>query len=228
MASVDASNDPRPLVVVGTGDHARVVLELLQSVRRVALGLVEPLRPLVGPPVVVDGTAVVGDLASDLAWSDAGPDFVVALGDNRRRAEIYQRCVELGCRPIPLVHATATVLGQAVVEPGAQVCAGAVVGVAARIGRDAIVNTSASVDHDVVVGDHAFIAPGARLAGRVIVGEGAFVGIGAVVRQGITIGPWALVAGGAVVVADVPPSWSVAGVPATRMEALSPEGRDES
>jgi sugar O-acyltransferase (sialic acid O-acetyltransferase NeuD family) len=201
---------------VGAGDHGRVVLELLRAAGENPSGFVQPNRE--GAEARdTDGLALIGNLDGSLSWVLPGMRFVVALGDNLLRRDVYQACLRLGLAPVTAVHPTAILLSGARIEPGAMVCAGAVVGVAAKIGANAIVNTSSSVDHDGSVGPHAQVAPGARLAGRVTVGEGAYIGIGSAVREGLTIGAWAVVAGGAMVVEDVPPATRVAGVPARPM-----------
>lgn len=213
-----------PIVIVGAGDHGRVVLELLRSSGDMPIGFVEPAATgRTGEEV--DGIPVLGDLDASVAWMSETPvRFVCALGGNRARSVAYARCVELGMTPTAAVHPTAMVLGGARIEAGAMVCAGALVGVAAWVGPNAIVNTAASVDHDNRIGAHATIAPGARLAGRVQVGEGAFVGIGASVKEGVHIGAWAVVAGGAMVIRDVPAGERVAGLPARPMGASKSTG----
>ena len=224
MHSGEAGPDrERTIAIVGTGDHARVILDLVSALgMRGQAQFVEPTGTP-GPGATLEGRPIVGDLEDAVEWSGPSPQFVVALGDNRARASAFARCLALGCRPVAVVHPTATLLGGAQVGPGAQVCAGAIVGTGTTIGMNVILNTAATLDHDDILADHVFVAPGVHLAGRVIVGEGAQIGIGAVARQGITVGAWSLVAAGAVVVSDVPPGWRVAGVPARRMhEAKDP------
>jgi len=214
------------LVIVGTGDHARVMADVARAGGRAMAGFVRP-----GPaaaaddPDAIDGLPVLAALDEGDAISGITGEieFVVAIGANRLREQAFRQCLALGWQPAPLVHPTAVLLGGARIAPGAQICAAAIIGLAAEIGTDVIVNTAASVDHDARIGDHAFIGPGARLAGRVTVGEGAHVGIGAVVREGCTIGAWSYVAAGAVVVDDVPSGTRVAGVPARPMDRQPPE-----
>jgi UDP-perosamine 4-acetyltransferase len=208
------------LVIVGAGDHGRVVADAARAAGHPSLGFVDP-APRVGElPGEIDGLPILGVLGDPRLQMRLGADttFVVALGANQRRKEAFDECKRLGWRPITIVHPTAIQLGGSRIGEGSQVSAGAVIGVAARIGVDVIVNTAASVDHDDRIGDHAFIGPGAHLAGRVTVEEGAHVGIGAVVREGCTIGAWSYVAAGAVVVSDVPGRPRVGGIPARPMD----------
>lgn len=201
-----------PIAIVGCGDHARVVADILRSSDRVAAGCIE-LRPPDGDCGSTD-LRCLGDLTEPMRWASSIRHFVVGIGANHLRAEAFARCLSLGLEPVRAIHRYALLLSGASVDPGSQICAGAIIGVGARVRGDAIVNTGASVDHDCVVGMHSTVAPGARLAGRVTIGEGVHVGIGATVREGLAIGDRAFVAAGAVVIRDVAAGERVAGVPA--------------
>jgi sugar O-acyltransferase (sialic acid O-acetyltransferase NeuD family) len=211
------SASPAGVVIVGAGDHGRVVLELLRALGVEPEGFVEPAARPDDTGRIVDGLAVIGDLQTRLDWRASAAGFVVALGDNHARRDAFERCLALGLDPARAVHPRAVLLGGAMVADGAMICAGAVIGVGAFVGPNTIVNTGATIDHDDRIGPHGHVAPGAHLAGRVTVGEGAFVGIGSAVREGCLIGAWAEVAGGAMVTADVPDGARVAGVPARPM-----------
>ena len=207
------------LVIIGAGDHGRVMADVAAAIGRSPIGFVQP-PDADASAREVDGLPVLGRLGDSAltARLPADLEVCVAIGSNGARADAYEAALRLGWRAVSLVHPSAVLLGQSVIEAGSQVCAGAVIGVAAVILEDSIINTAASVDHDNRIGPHAFVGPGARLAGRVTVLEGAHVGIGATVREGCTIGARAYVAAGATVVQDVAPGMRVAGVPARPMD----------
>lgn len=205
-----------PLIIVGAGDHGRVVADLASASGRTVIGFVQPEASSVA--VAGGKIAILGSLEDELPALDGAFDFIVALGANPRRARAFAQSLSRGWHPTTLVHPSAVSLGGSLIGAGAQVCAGAIIGVEVVIGDDVIVNTAATIDHDGRIASHAFIGPGVHLAGRVSVGEMAHVGIGAIVREGCSIGDHSYVAAGAVVVADVPPRMRVAGVPARPMD----------
>lgn len=205
------STTTRELWIIGTGGHARVIIDLARACGYRVAGFVEPApvdeHPgfMLGLPVVV-GMDALRDLGS--------PAFTVAIGHNRLRRETAAVAIKLGARPVTLIHPTAIVEETATVGDGAQVCLGAILASACTVGPDAIINSGAIIEHECDIGPGAHICPGVRLAGRVRVGEAAMVGLGACVVQNITIGEGAIVGAGAVVLDDVPAGATVVGVPA--------------
>lgn len=195
----------RPVIVIGGGGHASVVIDALALGNARLLGLVDPA--LAGREGLVHGIALLG---GDEALEEQDPAKVIlanGIGSTRNtrlRTKIFLRLKEAGFVFTPVVHPAAIIAPSAILAEGAQVMAGAVVQPGAVIGADALVNTRASVDHDCRIGAHCHIAPGVTLSGGVTLGEGVHVGSGAVIIQGITIGEGALVAAGAIVTRDVP------------------------
>ena len=208
-------SDPnRPVWIIGTGGHARVVLDLARSAGRIVNAFIEPAadRDTGETPAFTDGFTVLRGL--DTLADLESPAVAVAIGDNAHRRESTEEAERYGAVSSTLIHRSALVEDSALLDAGAQVCIGAVVGSGALIGRGAIVNSGAIVEHECAVGDFAHVCPGAVLAGRVTVGPGAFIGLGARVIQGVTIGDGAVVGAGAVVLDDVPAGVTVVGVPA--------------
>jgi UDP-perosamine 4-acetyltransferase len=219
FAAHEAGGVIQRIVIVGAGDHARVLADIARSSGVAAIRFIEPD----GRQADRERSAprADGDLDHPDGWLGSVDAFAVGLGDNRRRAAAWERCLELGLHPVTLVHPSAVVLGGATIEEGAQVCAAAVIGVDAVVAGNAIINTAASIDHDAHIGSHAQVGPGCHLAGRVTVEEGAFVGTGASVTPGRRIGAWAMVGAGAAVIADVEAGSTVGGVPAHELGQAS-------
>jgi UDP-perosamine 4-acetyltransferase len=202
---------PGPVVVIGAGGHAKVVIEAMRAAGLTLAGLVDP-RPdaasLLGIPVLG------GDDALPQLRADGIRAAVVALGANRARERVGEALRALEYVLPIVVHPAALVSESARLNEGVVVMARAVVGTLAEVGALAILNTGCVVEHDNHIGACAHIAPGAVLAGTVQVGERALVGVGAVARPGVIIGRDAVVGAGSAVVGDIPPGAVVGGVPA--------------
>lgn len=202
-----------PIIVLGAGGHAKVVVELLRASGRTVAGLLDA-DPT---PRTVAGAEVLGDdLLLPRLRAEGVADAFVALGDNRLRGDVARRAAAQGFSLVNAVSPQAVLSPSARLGVGIAVMAGAVVNAEATIGDLAIVNTGAVLDHDVRIGEAAHVAPGCALAGAVTVGARAFLGVGCSVIPGVTIGEDAVVGAGAVVVRDVPSGAVAVGVPAHR------------
>lgn len=204
----------RPLVVFGCSGHGKVVADaaLAAGIRVLGFGDDDPKwrdEVILGLRVLAIGF----DAAAAICAAQSA-DLVLAIGDNRTRALVFEKAVARGLRMATVVHPSAVVASSASLGAGTVVFARAVINPDCRVGDDVIVNTSASLDHDNVIGTHAHISPGAALGGTVSVGEGTHIGIGVSVRNNVTIGAWSIVGAGAAVVGDLPDDVVAYGVPA--------------
>lgn len=202
-----------PVVLVGAGGHAKVVLDILERAGRYrVLGVFDDEAAKWGGRL--GGHRIVGGVEELFARWHGRAAAVVAIGDNHARRRVAGRLAEHGIPLATAVHPTAVVGGEVTLGAGTVVMALGVVNPGTVTGRGVVVNTSASVDHDCVLGDWAFVGPGARLAGGVRVGELSLVGTGATVIPGRAVGRNARVGAGAVVIDDVPDDVTVVGTPA--------------
>lgn len=202
-----------PVIVLGGGGHARVLIDLLTACSRSIVGYTHSEDTL-GESLY--GVPCLGRDDTIHEFDTDGVELVNAIGSTgvpTVRARLFETYHGLGFTFATLVHPSALVSRHAVLAEGVQVMAGAVVQAGARLGRNVIVNTRASVDHDCTIGDHVHIAPGVTLSGAVQIGEVTHIGTGASVIQGIHIGTHCLVGAGAVVVRDAADHASVMGVP---------------
>lgn len=187
-----------PLILLGAGGHAKVLLALVQAARRCVIGVCDPqlaaegLKHWRGVPVL-GGDDTVYDHRPDQVGLING---VGQLVGSSSRARLYIAMCQRGYHFPALVHPTAWVADDVKLSDGVQVMAGVSIQPDSTIGENSIINTQASVDHDCYIGEHVHVAPGATLCGGVHVGAGAFIGTGSVILQGLTVGSEAVVGAG--------------------------------
>jgi acetyltransferase EpsM len=210
-----ARSKRQAVILVGGGEHARVVAEAVRSRPDLfeLLGFVDP------EPCDETVTRLsLPRLGGDEALSKHKKAFVlVSVGPTPgsiTRERIVNELVGSVAGFATVVHEAAWVSPTAVLDEGVVVLAGAVVNSGARIGPHAVVNSGATIEHDVALGAFAHVAPGATLGGGASVGASAHVGLSACIRDHVRVGSRALVAMGAVVVRDVADGALVKGVPA--------------
>lgn len=208
----------RPLVVVGAGGHAKVVIECLRHDGWNVVGCtdVDPSpRECAGAPVL-GGDEMLARLRHD------GVDHAFcALGANGLRERICLALIAQGFE-VPTVRGPgANFSPSAKIGAGAILMPGATVNVESVIGDFVIINTNASVDHDGVIGRAAHIGPGAALAGEVVVGARSFIATGSSVIPRTSIGEDVVVGAGSVVIRDIPDRVVAFGNPARVHRAIA-------
>jgi acetyltransferase EpsM len=214
---------PSSLVLVGGGEHARVVLDAARS--RPDAFVVLGYADLREQRALADlGVAWLGTDDAALSRRSDDTQYVLAIGSlgaSEKRVRAIGSYVAAGAAFATVVHSSGIVAPTASLAPGAVVMAGAIINPGASVGAHAVVNTGAVIEHDVVLGDFVQVSPRAVLGGGVHVGDGAFIGLGACIRDHIRIGGDATVGMGAVVLRDVAHGSTVGGVPARLLKTRS-------
>lgn len=199
-----------PVIVLGAGGHAAVLIDALQITGRVILGCLAPGNtPAATGPL---GVEILGNDGILARYAPDAVDLVNGIGATDTMASpggTVRRNLQLGLRQrgfifASVIHPAATIGDGCDIAAGTQIMAGAVVQTGSRIGAGSIVNTGARIDHDCTVGELVHIAPGVTLCGDVTIGDGAFIGAGATVIPGIEIGAGARIGAGMTILADVP------------------------
>ena len=213
---------PEELVVIGGGEHARVVIDAAMSSNDKwnVLGFVDP--DLCKSTSKLMGVKRLGDdkIIPKLQKSNPKMKFILGIGvSGSKRKQLFSKF------KIPLyswgkvIHSSAIVAPSAKIMNGVTVLAGAIIQPGAYIGKHSIINTKSTVEHDCYIENYSHIAPGVITGGGVTVGEGSLIGIGARLKDHITIGKNATVGSGSVVIADISENDTVIGVPAKRISA---------
>lgn len=205
----------RPVIIIGAGGHAKVLITVLKTLQRDIVGLLDADATKFGH--FLSGIRIIGD---DDKISDYAPDSVElvngigSVSSTKNRMDIFMKFKKHGYTFATVVYPSAVNMSEVTLGEGVQIMAGAIIQAGCTIGDNSIINTGAIIDHDCTVGRHVHIAPGVTLSGDVHVEPMAHVGTAATVIQGIKIGAGAIVGAGAVVLKNIPPGQKVAGVPA--------------
>jgi sugar O-acyltransferase (sialic acid O-acetyltransferase NeuD family) len=196
-----------PLAIVGSGGHAKCVVECVEQQGRYAIvafidDFKVPGSRVFGHPVLGPCNAEIVRQLRELGVETA----VVAIGDNATRARVVEKLRTLWPTLVAatIVHPSAIVSRSASIGNGTVVLPGAIIHVDCRVGIHCIINTKASLDHDCVMGDFSALAPGATISGYVQLGNYSWIAAGAVVVHGRKIGEHTVIGAGAVVVRDMP------------------------
>jgi sugar O-acyltransferase (sialic acid O-acetyltransferase NeuD family) len=206
------------IIIIGAGGHARVVYENLRHDKNMdVVAFVD--NQIRGSDERIMGIPVLGPHSVVLKLIDDGvKGFVVAVGDNKIRAEHFNNFIKMGLDPVNAIHPTSTIAYDVKIGKGVVICMSANISTGAQIGNNTIINTNAIIEHEDVIEDHVHIGPGSSLAGRVKVKKGTFVGIGCIVKEYTTIGENCIIGAGSVVLNDIPDNSIAVGTPAKKIK----------
>ncbi len=193
-----------PLVILGSGGHAAVLVDILRQQQREILGLVSP------------GKAPKSKVLSDIPHFTNDDDIlnfdkhsiklvngIGSLPGSCMRTSLYNRFIGLGYEFETIISPNSKVSAYADLGEGVQVMSGAIIQTDVVIGANSIINTGAIVDHDCNIGMCNHIAPGVTLSGQVQTEENVHVGTGASVIQSVTIGKNSVIGAGSTITKDV-------------------------
>lgn len=194
-----------PVIILGAGGHAKVLINALQLCKVEIIGILDSnhRKDTNGPYDIT----ILGDDKSIDKYDKTFIKLVNGIGSlpgRYTRREIFNRFTLHGYEFETVIHPATCISDDTRLGHGVQIMAGAVLQPNILIGDNSIINTSVSIDHDCIIGNDVHIAPGATLSGHVVVGNNVHIGTGASVIQGITIGDNVVIGAGSVIVKDVP------------------------
>lgn len=190
----------KPIILLGSGGHARVLLSVLRRREVEILGITDPSRTA-GETWL--GCKVLGQ---DGAIHGYDPNVVRLVngigslpGDGGLRSRLFEAFTQQGYTFQNVIDPTALIADDVSLGEGVQIMAGSIIQPGARIGENTIINTGSIIEHDCHVGCHVHIAPGVACSGGIEIGDHVHLGTGAIVIQGITIGAHTVVGAGGIV-----------------------------
>ncbi|KJS15919.1 MAG: sugar acetyltransferase [Peptococcaceae bacterium BRH_c4b] len=204
-----------PLIIIGGGGHARVLIDTLLLCGLTMLGVTDTDRSkwgasILGVPVLGDDS-IIDDFPADKICLVNGLGMV---GMSSAREGIYRLFKNKGYNFVNIVHPSAVMAGDVKLSEGVQIMAGSIIQTGASIGCNTIVNSGVIVEHDCSIGSFVHLATGVTLCGGVNIGDKSFIGAGTTIIQGLSVGSSAKVGAGSVVIRDLPDSVTAVGIPA--------------
>ena len=173
-------------LIYGTGEHAKVVIDLLEL-------LEEKIDYMFDDNY--EGGLYEGH-PSGKYTEDLFPmaNFIIAIGNNADRKKIAEKMSEY--KATSLIHPKSTVSSHTEIGNGTLILANAVIQSNVQIGKHCLIDISVNINHDALIHDYVNIAPTAYIGSETEIGEGAYIGAGAIITRGSKIAPWTVIAEG--------------------------------
>lgn len=171
--------------IVGAGGLGRVVGEIISQKNEYRfLGYIDDKS---APDKLITGNGrVLGGTEFALERLPKESHFVVAIGDNKTRKELFVR-FSTRFSGGSVIHPSASVSQSAQISPGCIVLAQSVIGSNAILGSNCILDSLSLVDHDCQIGPHSYIAPGTLIGSRSELPELYTTSIGSKILSGTKV-----------------------------------------
>ena len=204
----------KPVLIIGAGDHSKVLLDILLDQNIKVIGFTDKNIPkgtlIYDIPVIGDDSVYTNYKTNEVELVNG----IGSIGKTSLREYFFTSLKEQGYSFKSIIHPSAIISKRVKLGEGVQILAGSVINIESVIGNNSIVNTKSSVDHGCVIGNHCHIAPGCTLSGCVTVGDRTHIGTGTAIIQGIKIGSNVIIGAGSVVVHNIKDNEKAFGVPA--------------
>lgn len=207
------------VIVIGTGGHAKVVIDILSQMADVVVIGVTTLS--LEPGTMFFDVPVLGndEILNSLHNENAFDYLALGVGgftDNNRRSQIFENFTKSGFRFINAVHPSAILSPSAKLGEGIVIFPGAILNTEVTIGNNTIIATGACIDHETVIGHNVLVSAGVTIGAMVTIDDNCLLALGSKVVSQIRIGHNSLIAAGAVVVSDIAANERVFGIPAKK------------
>lgn len=205
------------VVIVGAGQHARVVLYNMKCQGKYnPIGFFDGDAATVGQDYL--GLPILAcyekENLKELAARFGTNLFFIGFGNMHHRRAVYQRFAAAGWKAVTIIHPDAVVSPDAVIGSGVLIECGCLITPNPVIGDNVVINTGSQVNHDNIVEDHVYIASGVILSGGVAIRENSLLDDGVIVTLGCSVGSGCLVGAGAIVTKNLPDGKVAYGSPA--------------
>lgn len=194
----------KPILVIGGGGHASVLVDILRSQNREILAIICPDD--ISERDIFSGIEHLRNDDDVLRFSVEEVLLVNGIGMLPRsdlKRKLNQYYLSLGYQFETVIADNSQVSSFATIETGAQIFAGAIIQAGVVVRAHSVINSGVIIEHDCKIGPYNHIAPGAILCGQVISHSNVYVGAGAIVIHNINLGGNCIVGAGTTILKNV-------------------------
>lgn len=207
----------KKVIVVGSGGHAKVVIDIVNSMAGMQIAGVTSMD--LPPGSVFCGYKVLGNdsVLPQLYQEGKFDELAIGVGgykDNELRTKIYGNLKSAGFKIANVIHPTAYISKTVMLGEGCVIFPGVLLNTEVKIGNNSIVATGASIDHETVIGNNVLVSAGVTIGAYAKIEDNALIALGVKIISGITIGEKTLIGAGSVVVKNIESNSVAIGVPA--------------
>ena len=211
---------PKKVVVIGAGGFGRECAEIckiqfLHSRDVALLGYLDDNKELWD--TYLNGDKVLGGLD----YFKNNPSkiyFVCGVGDSKKRKEITEKALNIGYKPITLIHPRTTISTGVKIGQGTVIQAGSLLAINCTLGDHVHLNYNCIIGHDAKVDNYVTFAPTAQIMGNTYIKEGSYIGGNAFIKQGITVGSNTVIGALSFVNKDIPDNIVAIGIPVKKLK----------
>lgn len=202
------------IIVIGAGGHARTVVSILKEKNKEILVYDKPKYE--DEKILGIDVNNIDDLFNNTVIETTS--FIISIGDNSKRYQYFEKCVQHGMSPINVISKHASIMERVRMGRGNCIAPHSILCPEVEIGSNNIVNTLALIEHEVKIGDNCHIAPKACILGRVTIGNNVFVGANCTIKDKIKIFDDVVIGAGSVVTQDIETLGIYVGIPARKVK----------
>jgi sugar O-acyltransferase (sialic acid O-acetyltransferase NeuD family) len=203
------------LVLLGSGGHAKCVLDILEEMDSYEIiGVTtqdETRKDFCGYPILGNNETLQDLYMEGIRYIALG---VGGYTDNNQRKALYTKLKQLGFTVVSAIHPSAMISKTVSLGEGNIIFSGVIMIPDVQVGNNVVIASGSNIGHEVIIEDHVLISTGVTTGANIKIQEGALISMGATIVSGVTVGKNAFVAAGAVVVKDIEENTKVFGIPA--------------
>jgi sugar O-acyltransferase (sialic acid O-acetyltransferase NeuD family) len=203
------------IVIVGCGQHARVVLyNAIEQSKYNVVGFIGDTEYDVGK--IIDGIPVIGldGEVFNLIDKYQLKGYILGVGNMKIRRKLIEFYSSTNLEAVTIIHPQAVIAPQAVIGKGTLIECGCLITPNPKIGEHCVINTMTGVNHDNILGDNVYLASGVTLSGTVNIGNDTLIDDGVIITLGRSVGKNCIIGAGSIVTKDIENGKIAYGVPA--------------